>query len=232
MSEVPLAIEIPPIIRRTDARAKRLLLRVRHDGVYLTVPPRVPELVIQQFLQGSQEWLHKTWHNTQQQIALQQKMALADGDYLDFPHLQQRWQVVFADVKRLRESEQHFVVQVHADNARDMLRRWVLKRAQLALPQRLATLAQQYGFSYRSCTLKHVKSRWGSCSAKADIHLNVALMLLPAELLDYVLLHELCHTRQMNHSALFWQEMLKVDAHYQLHRQQLKQFKMPDWWYA
>ena len=146
--------------------------------------------------------------------------------------LGQRWKIAFADVKRLRELEQQFTLVVNQAQARDMLKRWVLKRAQQVLPQRLAVLAQQHDFSYRSCTLKHVKSRWGSCSSKADIHLNVALMLVPQELLDYVLLHELCHTRQMNHSVLFWQEMLKVDGYYQLHRQQLKQFKMPDWWYA
>lgn len=231
MSEVALLSGLPPITRRTNARAKRLLLRVRADGIYLTVPPRVPELVIQQFLQHSQEWLYKTWHNTRQQTALEQKQAVANGEFLDFPWLGQRWQVVFAEVKRLRESEQQFSILVNEDNARDMLKRWVLKRAQTVLPDRLAMLARQHGFSYQSCTLKHVKSRWGSCSSKADIHLNAALMLLPANLLDYVLLHELCHTRQMNHSAAFWQEMLRVDAQYQLHRQQLKQFKVPGWWY-
>ncbi len=229
MSEVALLTGLPPITRRTNARAKRLLLRVRQDGIYLTVPPRVPELVIQQFLQGSQAWLHKTWQNAQQQACT--AVELRDGEFLDFVCLQQRWQVVFADVKRLREDEQHFRIHVNQDNAKDMVKRWVLKHAQTVLPERLCILAGEHGFSYRSCNLKHAKSRWGSCSSKTDIHLNAALLLLPQELLDYVLLHELCHTRQMNHSAAFWQEMLQVDPHYLLHRQQLKQFKMPAWWH-
>ena len=229
-SDAALLTSLPPITRRTNARAKRLLLRVRQDGIYLTVPPRVPELVVQQFLQASEQWLLKTWQDTRPQV--QPELCVpVDGEYLDFPWLGQRWQIVFAEVKRLRELEQQLSIVVNPAQARDMIKRWVLKRAQQALPQRLAELAQQHGFQYRFCTLKHVKSRWGSCSSKADIHLNVALMLLPAPLLDYVLLHELCHTRQMNHSVAFWQEMLKVDGHYQLHRQQLKQFKMPDWWY-
>ena len=232
MSDVALLTGLPPITRRTNARAKRLLLRVRQDGIYLTVPPRVPELVIQQFLQGSQEWLYKTWQNIRQQAELVQQQGLTDGELLDFLWLGQCWRVVFADVKRIREDELQHVIQVNPANARDMLKRWVLKRAAMALPDRLAVLAAQHGFNYRSCTLKHVKSRWGSCSSKTDIYLNAALMLLPQTLLDYVLLHELCHTRQMNHSAAFWQEMQRVDPHYQVHRQQLKQFKMPGWWYA
>lgn len=230
-SDAALLTSLPPITRRTNARAKRLLLRVRQDGIYLTVPPRVPEQVVQQFLQASEPWLLKTWQDTRPQ-AQSVVCGPTDGEYLEFPLLGQRWKIAFADVKRLRELEQQFILVVNQAQARDMLKRWVLKRAQQVLPQRLAVLAQQHDFSYRSCTLKHVKSRWGSCSSKADIHLNVALMLVPQELLDYVLLHELCHTRQMNHSVLFWQEMLKVDGYYQLHRQQLKQFKMPDWWYA
>ena len=231
MSEVTaLLVNLPPITRRTNARAKRLLLRVRQDGIYLTMPPRVPEPVITQFLRASEAWLLHTWQQMQQ-AGTDINPLLADGEFLDFLWLLQRWQIVFADVKRLRENEKNYTIYVNEANATDMVKRWVLKRARTALPERLALLAQQYGFNYRSCTLKHVKSRWGSCSSKADIHLNVALMLLPLALLDYVLLHELCHTRQMNHSTAFWLEMQRVDPLYQSHRQQLKQFKMPGWWY-
>ncbi|RZA00571.1 MAG: DUF45 domain-containing protein [Moraxellaceae bacterium] len=62
--------------------------------------------------------------------------------------------------------------------------------------------------------------------------LNAGLILLPVPVLDYVLWHELCHTRQLNHSAKFWQEVAQVDAHYLEHRQQLKSAKLPAWWYS
>ena len=77
------------------------------------------------------------------------------------------------------------------------------------LPQRLETLAKQHGFTYRSVTIKQLKGRWGSCSQHQDIVLNCFLMKLPWELIDYVIVHELVHTRIMAHGPVFWAEMAK-----------------------
>lgn len=79
----------------------------------------------------------------------------------------------------------------------------VSKEAHACLPQRLSVLASRYGFSYNRVAIKHNRSNWGSCSSKRNINLNMSLMLLPAELRDYVMLHELCHLRALNHGAEF-----------------------------
>lgn len=79
----------------------------------------------------------------------------------------------------------------------------VSKEAHAYLPQRLFVLASRYGFSYNRVAIKHNRSNWGSCSSKRNINLNMSLMLLPAELRDYVMLHELCHLRALNHGAEF-----------------------------
>lgn len=71
------------------------------------------------------------------------------------------------------------------------------------LPSRLAELASLHGFHYNRVTIKHNLSNWGSCSSKGNINLNLCLMTLPSELRDFVMLHELCHTREMNHGAAF-----------------------------
>jgi predicted metal-dependent hydrolase len=81
------------------------------------------------------------------------------------------------------------------------------KEAEVLLPQRLQTLAQQTGLGYASVTVKQLKSRWGSCSADKDITLNLFLMQLPWHLIDYVLIHELTHTKVMRHGPPFWAEM-------------------------
>jgi predicted metal-dependent hydrolase len=77
------------------------------------------------------------------------------------------------------------------------------------LPQRLELLARQHGFTYKSVHIRNLKSRWGSCSHDNSIGLNIFLMQLPWRLIDYVLLHELVHTRVHNHSAKFWEELQK-----------------------
>jgi predicted metal-dependent hydrolase len=74
---------------------------------------------------------------------------------------------------------------------------------------RLAELAKQYGFIYNKVSIRNQRTRWGSCSAKGSINLNIKLVALPPELSDYVILHELVHTRVHNHSRRFWQELDK-----------------------
>lgn len=78
------------------------------------------------------------------------------------------------------------------------------QEAETLLPQRLKTISQHTGLEYRSVSVRQLKTRWGSCDAKKHITLNIFLMQLPWQLIDYVLVHELAHTEELNHSAAFW----------------------------
>lgn len=93
------------------------------------------------------------------------------------------------------------------------------------LPQRLANLAQTHGFQYSNVHIKALKSRWGSCDHRGRIVLNLFLMQLPWELIDYVLLHELTHTRILRHGPDFWQAMAEVSPDVQGLKKRLRDYQ-------
>lgn len=82
--------------------------------------------------------------------------------------------------------------------------------AKRVLPKRTRMLADKFGFKFSTVKIQSSRTRWGSCSAKGNINLSLYLMALPAHLIDYVILHELCHTKELNHSPNFWRWMNSV----------------------
>ncbi len=97
--------------------------------------------------------------------------------------------------------------------------------AKASLKQRALQLAEEYGFKINRITIRNQKTRWGSCSCRKNINLNVNLIHLPAELRDHVILHELIHTRIGNHSPEFWQELEKYSSESKLKKKQLKRYQ-------
>ena len=82
------------------------------------------------------------------------------------------------------------------------------------IPTRVEYFARIIGVTYGNITIRNQKTRWGSCSSKGNLNFNCLLMLAPPEVLDYVVVHELCHRKQMNHSKAFWSEVEKVFPDY------------------
>lgn len=96
--------------------------------------------------------------------------------------------------------------------------------AEKFLPRRLQFFALKFGFSYEKVRLTHAKTRWGSCSSSGTISLNIALMNLPDDQIDYVLLHELNHLKHMNHSREFWRDLEQICPHAHSKARRMKNF--------
>ena len=95
-------------------------------------------------------------------------------------------------------------------------------RALEVIPKRVAHFASLVGVTYGRITIRNQKTRWGSCSGKGNLNFNCLLMLMPAEVLDYVVVHELCHRKEMNHSPQFWAEVRKIMPDYEKQKSWLK----------
>lgn len=96
-------------------------------------------------------------------------------------------------------------------------------KAKQLLPPRVEHFARLIGVSYNRITIRNQTSRWGSCSSKGNLNFNCLLALCPDDVRDYVVVHELCHRRQMNHSPRFWDEVARILPDYQTSRRWLKE---------
>lgn len=90
------------------------------------------------------------------------------------------------------------------------------------IPGRVSFYAREIGVNYGRITIRNQKSRWGSCSSEGNLNFNCLLMLTPAEVIDYVVVHELCHRLEMNHSRYFWAEVERILPDYKKRRKWLK----------
>jgi len=101
------------------------------------------------------------------------------------------------------------------------------QEARKVLLARLEAIAEKYGYTYNRVAVRNQKTRWGSCSCKNNISLNVMLMLLPEKLRDFIILHELVHTRVKNHGKDFWAEMLRVEPRARKLAKEVSRFQIP-----
>jgi predicted metal-dependent hydrolase len=125
--------------------------------------------------------------------------------------------------------EQH-LAQVHARQERALQTgtltpeevRALAAQAVEHIPKRVAHFAPLVGVTYGRITIRNQRTRWGSCSGKGNLNFNCLLMLAPGEVLDYVVVHELCHRLEMNHSPRFWAQVERVLPHWRKERKWLK----------
>lgn len=221
----PQPPQLPTYEVRVSDRAKHVSIRVSHLGTVEVVIPRgfdrtkVPEIV-----KTRQEWIRKTTRKVEsERQRFRAEPAGALPDRLILRALSEEWQVIYkptgGDRLTLRPSKEKTLSLSGAthneDLCRDVLRRWLTHQAQQHLSRWLQQLSQETRLSFNKVSIRGQKTRWGSCSDRQSISLNYKLLFLPPELVRYVLIHELCHTVQMNHSRKFWQLVAKKEPDYE-----------------
>lgn len=209
------------IVRR-PGRTLRASVRTNGD-VVISVPTMLSRRDLAEFIASARPQLRRSLE------LIGEQHHYANGDKVGRRHILTIKNGV-RDMIRVTASRVTVTLSPSTTNlARDQLIRQAVCRAlkyeaSRHLPHRLYQLADKFGYHYSKVRLTFAKSRWGSCSSNGTISLNVALMTLPDELIDYVLLHELAHTKQMNHSAAFWAQLESTLPNYQNLRRRMKQY--------
>ena len=196
------------IIIRTRTTARNISMRTKPDGLHVTVPPRCLTSRIMAVIEEYRPKLLEKWQKaTEQPLDLNFRidapcfrLHLEEGRFSRFTLRMDEEDITICCPPRTDFSQK--AVQ---DLLRNAIIRALKKSAQAYLPPLLSELAEHYGFKYKKVKITGSKSRWGSCSATGSINLSCYLMLLPPHLMDYVLLHELTHTKEMNHGPQFWE---------------------------
>lgn len=211
---------------RRSAKATHVRIRVAPDGrLRGSMPLYAPLFLAKQLVKNSRSQLREMIREQQTEAIFAPGMQIGKSHTLIIQtstrkatRVARHGQQIVAEIPE-GTSYEHPLIQ---RKIRDVVIEALRVEAKSYLPKRLAYLAGQYGYIYERVRFSHAGSRWGSCSTRGTISLNIALMKLPFELIDYVIIHELSHTRHMNHSDDFWQEVAGGDPQYKKHRAALK----------
>lgn len=215
---------------RRSRRARRIRLTVTpRDGLVVVVPHRwngdPGEIVA-----SKERWARRALDSVAEARALH--LAGPDAllpDLIELPAVARAWRVEYRHTEgagvRSRESGSTLVVSGAVDDGAACLaalNAWVHRVAREHLAARLGELSHVHGLGFSAVRVARQRSRWGSCSARGTISLNRNLMFLEPQLVDALLLHELAHTRVLDHSARFWTLLLELDPDAAEHRAALK----------
>lgn len=221
----------------SNERSKHIRVRILSNGLKVTLPPHSAEKDALKFINSIRSKIIQKQSKLEKglekrNILIDENSRLQTLTFVVEAKPANRKNIYFA----LKSNTLNIEFPVGTDCSANETQRYfwngisyfLRKEAKRLLPGRTKQLADKFGFTFSDVKIQSSKTRWGSCSSSKSINLSLYLMLLPAHLIDYVILHELCHTREMNHGDRFWGWMDKVtDGKSKELRKELKNYHMP-----
>ena len=196
---------------------KTLGIEIDRSGkLIVRAPQRMRQSEIERFLQAKEKWIK----NHQTAMLLRQS-AVMPMDSNALWYFGKQYSVTRDTCKTPAVSDDAITVPI-TWNERDIVR-WYGQELQSYLRARLPFWIAQTGLQPTGCHVTGARGRWGSCSGKKSVNFAWRLVFCPPEVIDYVIIHELCHIRHMNHSAAFWSLVAQYDSMYKTHKQWLRE---------
>jgi len=225
--EITLSGQTISYIVKRSTRAKHVRLEVRpENGLMVVVPQRYGIRQLPGVLKAKREWILSTLAGYREVHPLDSGKELSSDKTI--PYLGRDVELVTRESPGNTESvwleRGRLVVSLRpaSGSFNFVLERWYRMRARRLIKKRADELSARLGVPYGRLVIRGQRTRWGSCSAKGNLSINWRLMMAPEPVIDYVIIHELAHLKEMNHSRRFWQLVAEHCPRWREHRRWLK----------
>ena len=209
-------------------RAKYIRIKLSNSGeLSVTLPKRHAQKKAHSFIRSKTDWIEK------QLSKLPEKSVLGKiPSTIALELIEQTW-----SVELIAKTFNGVILEVTADKqltisgqiedietVKKVINKWMQTMCRPVFSSMMQEIAEEHGFYYKRLSIRSQKTRWGSCSSDKNINLNSKLLMMPEDVVRYVMIHELCHTLEMNHSARFWALVEECDPLFRQHRKKLKEY--------
>lgn len=213
---------------------KMMTIRLNKKGeVVVTAPPFVEDKYIEMFVEKGAKLILEKLKEFEKSKRDEKKDELKTGRKLLFLGSELTLRVIVDDVDKIKafkkDCELIVVIPSFLDkverqqHVKDIIIKWYKEQAKKIFKIRLDYYSQKYGFEYKKMSVKEQRTRWGSCSTRGNINLNWRLLFAPLDVIDHVIIHELCHLKHHNHSKAFWREIESIQPDYEGKKKWLKE---------
>ena len=207
-------------IKITRSRRMSISLTVLRDGtVTVKAPILIPMKFITDFIKSKSEWIEKKQNIISRNVKTPKKFE--NGEifiYLGNPYTLQLGN--FTDIA-IKEDKLLFPT-ILAKQGRTVMEKWYIKQAKGMINQQVAYYAEKMNTSYASISFSDTRSKWGSCTHDNRLQFNWRLIMTPLLVVRYVVIHELAHTTEKNHSTIFWNKVRAINPSYKMQIKWLK----------
>lgn len=210
---------------KKSKRAKYIRIEINAEGmINLIVPERASTETAESFILSKLEWIAK--HQTK----VLARTIKSPNRRIDFFLFGRRLKYKFNKIEGAKRYRISYIIDSlmieGPDSDKSVMEKlydeWLRAQANAYIPKRVKFYADKYNFEYNRVTIKNLKSKWGSCSSKNNLNFNLKLMKYRKEVIDYIVVHELCHLKEMNHSKTYWALVSSIIPNYKELEKELK----------